>query len=63
MIVVVVVFPSEPVTAMIGQGHTAKKASISEVSTAPRSFASASCGVKGCRPGVRKITSSLKSSR
>ena len=33
----VVVFPSEPVTAMICAGQTAKKASISEVITAPES--------------------------
>ena len=47
IMVVVVVFPSEPVTAMILHGQTAKNASISEVSTAPLSFAAASSGVNG----------------
>ena len=45
--VVVVVFPSEPVTATILHGQTAKNASISEVSTAPLFFAPASSGVNG----------------
>ena len=57
MMVVVVVFPSLPVTPIIWQGQTAKKASISEVRTAPRSCAARSCGTSGRRPGVRKITS------
>ena len=35
--VVVVVFPSEPVTAIRVQGHTSKNTSISEVTFAPRS--------------------------
>ena len=57
--VVVVVFPSEPVTARMGQGQRAKNASISLVSTAP-SFR----GMRsGRRPGVRKTTSSVNSSR
>ena len=63
MMVVVVVLPSEPVTATIRQGHTWKKASISEVMRAPRSFAATSSGLNGCRPGVRKITSSVRSVR
>ena len=55
MMVVVVVFPSLPVTARIGQGHTSKNTSISEVTTLPR--ARAASRYRGCRPGVRKITS------
>ena len=57
MMVVVVVLPSLPVTAMMGQGHTWKNASISEVTTLPLALAWASAGVSGCIPGVRKITS------
>ena len=53
--VVVVVFPSLPVTAMMGQGHTSKKTSISEVITLP--LALAASRYLGCSPGVRKITS------
>ena len=53
--VVVVVFPSLPVTARMGQGHTSKNTSISEVTTLPR--ARAASRYRGCRPGVRKITS------
>ena len=45
--VVVVVFPSEPVTAMMRHGQTAKNASISDVRSAPRALAAASSGVKG----------------
>ena len=41
MMVVVVVFPSLPVTARMGQGQTSKKTSISEVITLPRAAASA----------------------
>ena len=61
--VVVVVLPSEPVTAMMGQGHTRKKASISEVICAPASRRAASSGRFGCRPGVRKTTSPDRSCR
>jgi len=57
MMVVVVVLPSDPVTAMIRQGHRDKNASISEVSLAPASTARAIWGTSGRRPGVRKITS------
>ena len=63
MIVVVVVLPSDPVTAMIGQGQTWKNSSISEVKTLPRATASRSCGTSGRRPGVRKITSCVRFSR
>ena len=55
IMVVVVVFPSLPVTAMIGQGQTRKNTSISDVISLPRAFASSKN--LGCRPGVRKITS------
>ena len=61
--VVVVVLPSEPVTAMILQGQTRKKASISDVMTAPDRFRATSSGRLGCRPGVRKTTSPDRSSR
>ena len=57
----VVVFPSLPVMAIIWQGQTSKKASISEVRTLPRATAAASSGASGRRPGVRKITSSVRS--
>ena len=57
MMVVVVVLPSLPVTAMVLQGQTWKNTSISEVMTLPRSFAAISSGTSGRRPGVRKITS------
>ena len=63
MMVVVVVFPSDPVTAAIRHGQTWKNASISEVTKAPLSLAAVSSGLKGCMPGVRKITSSSRSSR
>ena len=63
MMVVVVVLPSLPVTAIMGQGHTSKKASISLVSRLPRSTAAAMGGRSGRRPGVRKITSSVRSAR
>ena len=63
MMVVVVVLPSLPVTAIMEQGHTSKKASISEVNTLPRSTAAAMGGRSGRRPGVRKITSSVRSPR
>ena len=57
MIVVVVVLPSLPVTAILRQGQTRKNASISEVSSLPRSTAARSSGRSGRIPGVRKITS------
>ena len=57
MIVVVVVLPSLPVTAMVWQGQTWKKTSISEVTTLPLAWASSSSETSGRRPGVRKITS------
>ena len=47
IMVVVVVFPSEPVTAMMRHGQTVKNASISDVRSAPRALAAASSGVKG----------------
>ena len=55
--VVVVVFPSLPVTAMILQGQTWKKTSISEVSTLPFSMAARKGGISGRIPGERKIIS------
>ena len=61
MIVVVVVFPSLPVTARIGQGQTSKNTSISEVTALPRPLASSR--YRGCRPGVRKTTSWSRPSR
>ena len=63
IMVVVVVFPSEPVTAIIGHGQTSKNTSISLVSTAPLSTQAAISGTSGRRPGVRKITSASKSFR
>ena len=57
MMVVVVVLPSEPVTAMMGHGQTWKKTSISLVKSAPRATHAAISGTSGRRPGVRKITS------
>ena len=57
MMVVVVVLPSEPVTAMMGQGQTSKNTSISEVMVLPLARAASSSGTSGRRPGVRKITS------
>ena len=63
MIVVVVVFPSLPVTAMVLQGQTWKKTSISEVMVLPRSRATSNWGTSGRRPGVRKITSWSSPSR
>ena len=63
MSVVVVVFPSEPVTAKISQGHTEKNASISEVMTLPCSRSFTSAGFSGCMPGVRKTTSAVRWSR
>ena len=63
MMVVVVVFPSLPVTARMGQGQTSKKTSISLVSVLPRSTAALSSGRSGRIPGVRKITSSVRSFR
>lgn len=57
MMVVVVVLPSDPVTAMMGQGQTSKNTSISEVMVLPLARAASSSGTSGRRPGVRKITS------
>ena len=51
--VVVVVFPSEPVTAMRLQGQTSKNTSISEVTWAPRCRRASMAGLLGCIPGVR----------
>ena len=42
--VVVVVFPSDPVTPMSFAGHKSKKTSISEVTVTPFARYSASCG-------------------
>ena len=42
MMVVVVVLPSEPVTAIISQGQTSKNTSISEVNVLPRCTAAVS---------------------
>ena len=61
MMVVVVVFPSLPVTPRMGQGQTWKNTSISEVTTLPQALASSR--KRGCRPGVRKITSWSSPSR
>ena len=57
MMVVVVVFPSDPVTARSVQGQTSKNTSISEVISLPRALAASNSGTSGRRPGVRKITS------
>ena len=51
--VVVVVLPSEPVTAKIFAGHRAKNSSISEVSTAPFCTAAAMPSRSGRMPGER----------
>ena len=61
--VVVVVFPSLPVTAISVQGATRKNTSISEVMTLPRWAAASSSGTSGRRPGVRKMMSCVKSRR
>ena len=61
MMVVVVVLPSEPVTAMTRQGHRSKNTSISDVSSAPAATARRIWGASGLRPGVRKITSAPSS--
>ena len=63
MMVVVVVFPSLPVTPMSRPGQVWKNTSISELRAAPRWTASSSSGVLGLRPGVRKISSSGRSFR
>ena len=63
MSVVVVVLPSEPVTAMILHGQTAKNASISLVTTAPASRSCLSAGISGCIPGVRKTISACTPSK
>ena len=63
MIVEVVVLPSLPVMAIIWQGQTSKKASISEVRTLPLATAAAISGTSGRRPGVRKMMSSVRSWR
>ena len=63
MSVVVVVLPSEPVTAMILHGQTAKNASISLVTTAPASRSCLSAGMSGCMPGVRKTISACTPSK
>ena len=61
--VVVVVFPSEPVTAMRWQGQTSKNAYISEVTAAPRLRRASMAGLPGCIPGVRKRMSASTPSR
>ena len=63
MRVVVVVFPSEPVTASRVQGQTSKKISISLVISAPRCRNAVRAGVLGCIPGVRNTRSAGKLSR
>ena len=63
MRVVVVVFPSEPVTAITGQGQTWKNTSISEVTTAPWLRSASRAGFAGCIPGVRNTTSASRRSR
>ena len=60
--VVVVVFPSEPVTASSVHGHTSKKTSISLVTAAPRLRSASMAGFAGCIPGVRnRISASTPS--
>lgn len=61
--VVVVVLPSEPVTAIRWQGQTSKNTSISEVILAPRSRRVVMAGLPGCIPGVRKTTSASTPSK
>ena len=61
--VVVVVFPSEPVTARIVQGQTSKNTSISEVTWAPRPRRASMAGLFGCIPGVRNKSSASTPSR
>ena len=63
MSVVVVVLPSEPVTAITWQGHRAIKTSISLVTTTPSAAAAASSGRVGRTLGVRKITSPPRPSK
>ena len=63
MSVVVVVFPSDPVTAMVRHGQRRKNSSISLVISAPLSAAFTSCGVLGSTPGVRKMRSKSRLSR
>ena len=63
MMVVVVVLPSEPVTAMVLQGQTWKNTSISEVMTAPLALACAKAGMSGRMPGERKMTSWVRLSK
>ena len=57
MMVVVVVFPSLPVTPMMEHGQTRKNTSISEVISLPWAAASSSSGTSGRIPGVRKMMS------
>ena len=61
--VVVVVLPSEPVTAKSVQGQTSKKTSISLVTSAPRLRRASMAGLHGCMPGVRNRTSASTPSR
>ena len=61
--VVVVVLPSDPVTARIVQGQTSKKTSISLVTSAPRLRRASMAGLHGCIPGVRNRTSASTPSR
>ena len=61
IMVEVVVLPSLPVMAIMWQGQTSKKASISEVRTLPLATAAAISGTSGRSPGVRKMMSSVRS--
>ena len=63
IMVVVVVFPSLPVTAIILHGHSLKKTSISDVTSAPLADAAVRCSSKGMSPGVLKMISKFSSSR
>ena len=63
MRVVVVVFPSEPVTAYFLQGQREKNTSISLVTALPSLRSSQRVGFHQFIPGVRKTTSASMSSR
>ena len=63
IMVVVVVLPSLPVTAIILHGQSLKNTSISEVTTAPFATALVRCSSNGIKPGVRKMISQLRFSR
>ena len=55
MSIVVVVLPSEPVTAYILQGHRSKNSSISEVTATPLSLALFSAGLLKYIPSAKAI--------